>query len=178
MSSTKIDFLYLNEEEMVKAGVTDMHRCVEVMGEVFDLMGRGDYVMGGKNHNSHGIMISFPDEPEFPNMPKNGPDRRFMAMTAYLGGRFNIAGEKWYGSNRDNVEKGIPRSILMVMLNNADTGAPEALMSANLISAVRTGAIPGVGAKYLARPESRVCALIGAGVISRTCFMSLIDVCT
>ena len=30
MSSTKIDFLYLNEEEMVKAGVTDMHRCVEV----------------------------------------------------------------------------------------------------------------------------------------------------
>ena len=40
-------------------------------------------------------------------MPKNGPDRRFMAMTAYLGGRFNIAGEKWYGSNRDNVEKGI-----------------------------------------------------------------------
>ena len=48
MSSTKIDFLYLNEEEMVKAGVTDMHRCVEVMGEVFDLMGRGDYVMGGK----------------------------------------------------------------------------------------------------------------------------------
>ena len=44
MSSTKIDFLYLNEEEMVKAGVTDMHRCVEVMGEVFDLMGRGDYV--------------------------------------------------------------------------------------------------------------------------------------
>ena len=32
MSSTKIDFLYLNEEEMVKAGVTDMHRCVEVMG--------------------------------------------------------------------------------------------------------------------------------------------------
>lgn len=51
-------------------------------------------------------------------------------------------------------------------------------MSANLISAVRTGAIPGVGAKYLARPESRVCALIGAGVISRTCFMSLIDVCT
>lgn len=178
MSSTKIDFLYLNEEEMVKAGVTDMHRCVEVMGEVFDLMGRGDYVMGGKNHNSHGIMISFPDEPEFPNMPKNGPDRRFMAMTAYLGGRFNIAGEKWYGSNRDNVERGIPRSILMVMLNNADTGAPEALMSANLISAVRTGAIPGVGAKYLARPESRVCALIGAGVISRTCFMSLIDVCT
>lgn len=177
MMSSKIDFLYLNEPDMVKAGVTDMHRCVEVMGEVFELLGTGDYVMGGKNHNSHGILLTFPDEPQFPNMPKNGPDRRFMAMTTYLGGRFNIAGEKWYGSNRENLEKKLPRSILMIMLNNADTGAPEALMSANLISAVRTGAIPGVGAKYLARPNSKEIALIGAGVISRTCFMSLIDVC-
>lgn len=177
MNSSSIDFLYLNEAEMVKAGVTDMHRCVEVMGEVFGLMGKGDYVMGGKNHNSHGVLMSFPDKPEFPNMPKNGPDRRFMAMVAYLGGRFNVAGEKWYGSNRTNLDQGLPRSILMVMLNNADTGAPEALMSANLISAVRTGAIPGVGAKYLARTDSRVCTLIGAGVISRTCFMSLVDVC-
>lgn len=177
MSSSKVDFLYLNEAEMVKAGVTDMHHCIEVMTEVFDLLGQGDYVMGGKNHNSHGVLITFPDEPQFPNMPKNGPDRRFMAMTAYLGGRFNVAGEKWYGSNRTNTEKGLPRSILMTALNNADTGAPIAFMSANLISAVRTGAIPGVGAKYLARPDSKVCALIGAGVISRTCFMSLIDVC-
>ena len=177
MNSTKIDFLYLNEAEMVQAGVTDMHRCIEVMTEVFDLMGKGDYVMGGKNHNSHGVMISFPNEPEFPNMPKNGPDRRFMAMVAYLGGRFNVAGVKWNGSNRDNLAKGLPRSILMTALNDADTGAPLAFMSANLISAVRTGAIPGVGAKYLARPDSRICALIGAGVISRTSFVALADVC-
>lgn len=175
MSSTKIDFLYLDEQEMIKAGVKDMHECVGVMEEVFTLLGQGDYVMGGRNHNSHGILISFPDEPQFPNMPKNGPDRRFMAMTTYLGGRFHVAGEKWYGSNKANLEKGLPRSILMVMLNDADTGAPLALMSANLISAIRTGAIPGVGAKYLAREDSKTCALIAAGVISRTCFMSLID---
>lgn len=174
---TKIDFLYLNEQEMIKAGVTDMHRCVDVMTEVFDIMGQGDYVMGGRNHNSHGILISFPDEPQFPNMPKNGPDRRFMAMTAYLGGRFNVAGEKWYGSNRANLEKGLPRSILMCMLNSADTGAPIALLSGNLVSAVRTGAIPGVGARYLARPDSKVIGVVGAGVIGRTCLMSLLDVC-
>lgn len=178
MSSSKIDFLYLNESEMIKAGVTDMHNCIEVMEEVYELMSKGDYVMGGKNHNSHGTMIEFPDNPPFPNMPKNGPDRRFMAMIAYLGGRFNIAGEKWYGSNRGNVEKGLPRSILMTCLNDADTGAPLAFMSANLVSSVRTGAIPGVGAKHLARPDSEVCALIGAGVISRTSFMALVDACS
>jgi N-[(2S)-2-amino-2-carboxyethyl]-L-glutamate dehydrogenase len=173
----KIDFLYLNEKEMVQAGVTDMHKCVEVMEEVFVLLGTGDYVMGGKNHNAHGVLVTFPDNPQFKNMPKNGPDRRFMAMVAYLGGRFNMAGEKWYGSNKANLDKGLPRSILMVMLNDADTGAPVALMSGNLISAMRTGAIPGVGAKYLARPDSRIIALIAAGPISRCSFMSLIDVC-
>lgn len=176
--SSRIDFLYLDEPSMVKAGVTNMHECVNSMEEVYRLMGEGDYVMGGKNHNSHGVKIAFPKESKFPNMPLDGPDRRFMAMAAYIGGRFNIAGEKWYGSNRANLEKGLPRSILMVMLNNPDTGAPEALMSGNLISSVRTGAIPGVGARYLARKDSKVCGLIGAGVISRTCFMSLVDVCT
>ena len=175
MENTRVDFLYLDEEEMIEAGVKDMHQCVGVMEEVFSLLGQGDYIMGGKNHNSHGILISFPDEPQFPNMPKNGPDRRFMAMTAYLGGRFRVAGEKWYGSNKENLSKGLPRSILMVMLNDADTRAPLALMSGNLISAFRTGAIPGVGAKYLAKKDSRVLSLIAAGVISRTCFLSLID---
>lgn len=45
----------------------------------------GDYIMGGVNDNSHGILIDFPDKPVHKNMPKNGPDRRFMAMPAYLG---------------------------------------------------------------------------------------------
>ena len=49
---------------------------------------------------------------------------------------------------------GLPRSILMMILNDKDTGAPLALMSANLVSAYRTGGIPGVGAKYLARKDS------------------------
>lgn len=177
MSEKRIDFLYLDEQDMIKAGVTDMARCVDVMSEVFNLMGQGDYIMGGRNHNSHGIRISFPDEPKFPRMPKNGPDRRFMAMTAYLGGRFHVAGEKWYGSNLDNLKKGLPRSILMCMLNDADTGQPLALTSGNLVSAVRTGAIPGVGARYLARKDSKVIGVVGAGPIGRTCLMSLLEVC-
>lgn len=171
----KVSFLYLNESDILKAGVLDVHLCVETMCEVFRLIGEGDYVMGGKNHNSHGVMMSFPEKPEFPGMPHNGPDRRFMAMVAYLGGRFNVAGEKWYGSNKENLGKGLPRSILMCMLNDSDTGAPLALLSGNLISAMRTGAIPGVGARYLAREDAEECALIGAGPISRSSFMSIFD---
>ena len=177
MSNTRIDFLYLSEPDMIAAGVQDMARCVDAMCEVYRLMGEGDYIMGGGNHNSHGQMISFPDEPVHAGMPKNGPDRRFMTMEAYLGGKFHICGEKWYGSNVENLKKGLPRSILMVMLNDCDTGAPVALMSANLLSAMRTGAIPGVGARYLAKKDSKVIAMIAAGAISRSCLPSLLIAC-
>lgn len=100
-----------------------------------------------------------------------------MAMPAYLGGSFQTAGVKWYGSNIANREKGLPRSILMFTLNDADTGAPLAHMSANLLSAYRTGAIPVVGAKYLARQDSRVIGLLGPGVMGKTTIAAFLSVC-
>lgn len=98
-------------------------------------------------------------------------------MPAYLGGNFKMAGMKWYGSNTENKQKGLPRSILMMMLNDKDTGAPLALMSANLLSAYRTGAIPGVGAKYLARKGSKVVSIIGPGVMGKTSLAAFLSVC-
>ena len=173
----KIDFLYLSEPDMIKAGVKDMKSCVDVMEDLLITLYKGDYVMGGANHNSHGRMIMFPDDPQFPGMPKNADDRRFMAMPAYLGGSYQMAGMKWYGSNVENKKVGLPRSILMMMLNDKDTGAPLALMSANLVSAYRTGGIPGVGAKYLARKDSRVVSIIGPGVMGKTSLAAFVSVC-
>ena len=175
--SAKIDFLYLSEPDMIKAGVKAMASCVEVMEDMLVTLYKGDYVMGGANHNSHGCMITFPDEPQFDGMPKNADDRRFMAMPAYLGGRYQMAGMKWYGSNVENKKQGLPRSILMMMLNDKDTGAPLALMSANLVSAYRTGGIPGVGAKYLARKDSKVVSIIGPGVMGKTSLAAFVSVC-
>lgn len=175
--SAKIDFLYLSEPDMIKAGVKDMASCVEVMEDMLVTLYKGDYVMGGANHNSHGCMITFPDDPQFEGMPKNADDRRFMAMPAYLGGNYQMAGMKWYGSNVENKQKGLPRSILMMMLNDKDTGAPLALMSANLVSAYRTGGIPGVGAKYLAKKDSKVVSIIGPGVMGKTSLAAFVSVC-
>lgn len=168
MSSTKIEFLYLNEPDMIRAGVTNMAECVDTMTEMLALFAAGDYRMAGPDNNSHGAMMMFPEQPEFPGMPADGPDRRFMAMPAYLGGEFQTAGCKWYGSNVENKKRGLPRSILMFTLNDKDTGAPLAHMSANLLSAYRTGAIPGVGARVLAREDARVVGIIGPGVMNRT----------
>ncbi len=168
MSNTKVDFIYLSEEDMLKAKVDDVVGCTDCMEEMLKLLDKGDYRMGGDNGNSHGCMITFPDEPEFPNMPNNTPDRRFMAMPAYVGGKFDVAGMKWYGSNIANREKGLPRSILMAMLNDKDTGAPLALMSANLLSSYRTAGVPGVGVKHLAVKNAKVLGIVGPGVINCT----------
>ncbi|MBV4450223.1 ornithine cyclodeaminase [Clostridium tyrobutyricum] len=176
MKDAKINFLYLSEPDMIKAGVGDMVSCVDAMEEMFKLLKIGDFRMGGPNGNSHGVMVTFPENSKFPNMPKDGPDRRFMAMPAYLGGKFDMAGVKWYGSNVDNKEKGLPRSILMLTLNDKDTGAPVAYMSANILSAYRTGAVPGVGIKYFSKEDSKVVGIIGPGVMSKTALAATIAV--
>ncbi len=168
MSDTNINLLYLSEPDMIKAGVNDVVACTDCMEELLITMDKGDYLMGGENANSHGTMITFPENPPFPNMPKAGPDRRFMAMPAYVGGATDMAGMKWYGSNIENREKGLPRSILMVMLNDKETGAPLSLMSANLLSAYRTAGIPGVGVKHLAVKDAKVLGIVGPGVINIT----------
>lgn len=162
---------------MIRAGVTDMSACVDTMEEMFGLLYRGDYRMAGANNDSHGAMVTFPENSPFSTMPKPTADRRLMAMPAYLGGSFCTAGVKWYGSNIANREKGLPRSILMFTLSDANTGAPLAHMSANLLSAYRTGAVPGVGARHLARKDSRVIGLLGPGVMGKTSVSAFIAVC-
>jgi ornithine cyclodeaminase/alanine dehydrogenase-like protein (mu-crystallin family) len=165
---TKIDFLYLSEPDMIRAGVTNMADCVDTMTDLLALFAKGDYRMAGIENNSHGAQMFFPEGETFPGMPVNGPDRRFMAMPAYLGGDYQVAGCKWYGSNVENKQHGLPRSVLMFTLNDKDTGAPLAIMSANLLSAYRTGAIPGVGARYLARQDAKVVGIVGPGPMNRT----------
>ncbi len=164
--SSKIDFLYLNEQDMIKAGVTDMPACVKAMEDMFTLLYKGDYRMGGDDANEHGVRVSFPKSSNIDGMPLHAPDYRFMAMPAYLGGRFHMFGIKDYGSHHTNRGKGLPRSILMMSLKDIDTGAPIAYMSANILSAMRTAATAGVGTKYLTKRDAKVLGIIGPGVMS------------
>ena len=135
------------------------------MEEPLVLLRQGDFRMAGPSAIPNGAMIDFPKKPQCENMPADEPDRRFMAMPFYLGGRFSTTGVKWYGSNLANRDKDLPRSIRLFNLN--DTGAPLVVMSGNLVSAYRTGAILGVAVKHLAREDSRVSGIVGPGDIGR-----------
>lgn len=173
----KIDFLYLNEPDMIQAGVLDSARCIETMRETLSLFGRHDFLLGGPKADEHGLQMNFPADSDIPGFPlDDGPDRRFMAMPAYLGGKYHIAGQKYYGSNSHNSALGLPRSILMVTLSDVDTGAPIAQMSANLLSAMRTGAMPAMAATYLADKDAKVLSLIGPGVINKCALMCYMEV--
>lgn len=164
---SKVDFIYLNEQEMIQAGVNDMKKCIDSMEDMFVLLHRGDYRMGGENANEHGIRVSFPKTTSIEGMPTHKPDFRFMAMPAYLGGRFKMFGIKSYGSNPDNPKSGLPRSILMMQLMDATSGAPLAYMSANILSAMRTGATSGVGVRHLTNKNPKTVAIIGPGTMSK-----------
>ena len=174
MHDTSLRLRYLSEPEIIDVGATDMARCIDTMCEVFSLLATGDYRMGGPNHSSHGIKVDFPLEPAFPGMPRHTSDRRFMAMPAYIGGKYRATGLKWYGSNIENSEKGLPRSMHLVVLNDTETGAPIAVMPGNLISAYRTGAVVGAGTLHLARTDADSVAVIGPGLINQVAFRAIL----
>ncbi len=171
--SKKVEFLYLTEEELIEAGVLNMKECVNTIESMFRLLGKGDYLMGGPNRNDHGLMLWFNEDEPFENIPKKGPDRRFMSLISYLGGEFDVVGNKWYGSNIENMNQGLPRSIHTFTLNDKETGAPLSIMAGNLISSMRTGAVPGVVSKHLAKKDTQVLGAVGGGAINQSCIEAI-----
>jgi ornithine cyclodeaminase len=152
MSGREIEFLYLTQADVRAAGLT-MALTLAVVEKTFRLHEQGQIVM------PHKTVLDLGER-------ERG---RVNAMPAYVGGEFDVCGLKWISGFPQNPFKhNLPRGIGLLVVNDAWTGVPLAIMDATLISAMRTGAVTGVGAKYLARPDSQIVALIGAGVQART----------
>ena len=65
---------------------------------------------------------------------------------------------------KNNAGKSMPTTMATILLNDASTGEPLAIMEAGLITAMRTGAASAIATKYLARKDSHVVGLFGAGI--------------
>lgn len=160
-----IHFLYLSQEDCIKAGALDMKETLKAVEESFILHGNDDFV-----------------QPPKPVIRWGGPETeetrgRIMSMPSYLGGNKNVAGIKWIPSMPDNPKKyGQPRANALIILSDPDNGFPLAVMDGTIVSAMRTGAATGVAAKYLANPDSEIIGLVGAGVQSRTQLLALNEV--
>ena len=68
----------------------------------------------------------------------------------------------------DNPGKGLPLIYALVIVVDAETGAPEAVMDGTYLTALRTGAASGAATDVMARQDARVVAVFGAGAQGRT----------
>jgi alanine dehydrogenase len=73
-----------------------------------------------------------------------------------------VSGVKVVGDFVANYAAGLPSELGLLTLYDPATGVPLSIMDATMITACRTGAMTAVGARYLARPGSRVLGHIGA----------------
>ena len=73
---------------------------------------------------------------------------------------------KYVNGHPSNTPKGLPTVMAFGVLADVDSGAPLLLSELTLTTALRTAAMSALAAKYLARKNSRVMALIGNGAQS------------
>jgi len=157
MRDTSFNFIYLTQEEVINTGV-NMASFVKVEEEHFRLYDQGKIILPSK------IVLDLGER-------ERG---RINALSAYVGGDIDVCGIKWVASFPNNPQRyRIPRANAFIILNDSHTGVPLAIMDGTYISAMRTGAVTGVGVKYLAREESEIVAMIGCGVQARTQLMAI-----
>jgi alanine dehydrogenase len=113
-------------------------------------------------------------EPRVHLIPDNDGAGHFNVLRGHLSGRgaggvtaagppgAGVSGVKVVGDFVANYAAGLPSELGLLTLYDPRTGAPRAIMDATLITACRTGAMTAVGARYLARPDSRVLGHVGA----------------
>lgn len=154
---TDYTFLFLTHEDVIATGF-DMRSFIEIEEKHFRLYDQGKVILPQK------VVLDLGER-------ERG---RINALTGYVGGDIDVCGIKWVAGFPKNPHKyHIPRANAFIILNDSSTGVPLAVMDGTYISAMRTGAVTGIGAKHLARKDSNIVAMIGCGVQSRTQLLAI-----
>ncbi len=94
-------------------------------------------------------------------------ERRFYSAMTSVVPSARAAACKWQSGSSDNAARGLPYLTGLLILNDAETGLPLAVMDSTWITAMRTAAATAVTARYLAAPTLESFAMIGCGVQGR-----------
>lgn len=99
-----------------------------------------------------------------------------LTMSAYLAKSKSLVVKAVSVFDQNPVKYGMPTVFAIVIFNDSSTGKPLAIMDGQFLTAMRTGAGSGVATKYLARSNSEIVGIIGAGVQSRTQLLAVCEV--
>ena len=154
MYSIKNEVLLLNRCEI--ENLLSMGEVVRAIEHAFKLQAEGRAIMPPK------LYLELPEY-----------QGDFRAMPAYIDGS---AGIKWVSVYPNNWRYNLPTVIAIIILCDPNTGCPLAIMDGTYITAMRTGAAGGVAVKYLARKDSSVIGMIGAGMQARTQLLAIREV--
>src|SRR5213595_3253743 len=135
--------------------------CIDVVQEAY--LGHAN----GQAVNPDSNFLRFPEK----------PDCRIIALPAFLGDGFAVAGLKWIASYPGNVQRGFPRASAVLVLNSYETGYPFAILESSIISAARTAASAALAAEWLNGRSRRTPSLgiVGTGFIARYVYDFLVD---
>src|SRR5207249_5001552 len=135
--------------------------CIRILREAY--LADAD----GQSVNPDSFFLRFPEK----------PDCRIIALPAYVGNGFGVAGLKWIASYPANVQRGFPRASAVLILNNYETGYPFAILESSIISAARTAASAALAAFWLGGQSRRAHSLgiVGTGFIARYIYDFLVD---
>src|SRR5205814_10534473 len=86
--------------------------CIRIVREAY--LAHAD----GESVNPDSYFLRFPDK----------PDCRIIALPAYLGKEFDVAGLKWIASYPANIQRGFPRASAVLVLYSCDTGSTFAIL--------------------------------------------------
>lgn len=100
-------------------------------------------------------------EPRVHLVPESSDIGHFNVLRGYIQ-PLDVAGVKVVGDFVNNYKVGLPSEMAVLNMFDPATGVIKAILDASAITDMRTGAVTAVGAKYLARENSRVLGHIGA----------------
>nr|WP_298687866.1 ornithine cyclodeaminase family protein [uncultured Dongia sp.] len=145
MTATKPIFItFLNGEDVAKLALTDDEILVAVESA---LRAQG---------NKETVI-----EPRVHLVPEDSAKGHFNVLRGVVK-PLGLAGVKVVGDFVGNFEQGLPSEMAVLNLFDPHTGMPKAILDATAITDMRTGAITALGAKHLARKDSKVLGHIGA----------------
>jgi ornithine cyclodeaminase/alanine dehydrogenase-like protein (mu-crystallin family) len=101
-------------------------------------------------------------EPRMHLVPDASVQGHFNVLRGAFRAPINLAGVKVISDYVDNYKEGLPSEVGLLLLMDPRNGVPRAIIDGSHLTDMRTGAITAIGAKHLARKNSRILGHIGA----------------